>query len=77
VGQFIGALSGAAIIEKINDRRSMMVGAFCTLPMLFILIAPSTKSDMDAADLEDNSFWVSKGFVYGGIVLASIVNGLG
>ena len=45
VGQFIGALCGSAIIEKLNDRKSMAIGSFFTLPMIVILIAPAYKSD--------------------------------
>jgi hypothetical protein len=61
------------IQEKIGDIRSMAYSSLLNIPFMILLIFPALKSE----DLGSDNFFLSYGFVYTVILLASILNGFG
>ena len=73
LGLGIGSIAATAVMNKIGERLSMVIGGFLCIPFLAFFIFPALKQENPDSD----SVIYSSAFVYVFNLIFSIMNGLG
>jgi len=73
LGEAVGGIFCVYLSIKHGDPKIISRGAVLSFPFLLSLLLPAYRS----MNLDSESFWLSDGFVYSIVLIASVMNGLG
>lgn len=73
IGQGSGSFLAVSLMDKVGDRRTMVIASIMCLPYIAAFLIPAFKS----VNTWDNNWYFGTPFVYALILVLSLVNGFG